>query len=112
VSNYIPEEGDLVWLNFTPQAGREQAGRRPALVLTPSAYNSKSGLMIACPVTSRVKGYPFEVALPASTAIQGAVLADHLRSLDWSSRDATLIEPAPEEVMSGVLARLQALLQL
>lgn len=109
---YVPEAGDLVWLDFDPQAGSEQAGRRPALVLSPAVYNRKSGLMIACPVTSRVKGYPFEVALPAGLAVQGVVLADHLKSLDWRARRADRADRAPHAVMDEVLAKLAALLSL
>ena len=78
-----PERGALIWLTFKPQSGREQAGRRPALVVSPSAYNSKVGLALVCPITSKVKGYPFEVPLPDGGPVQGVVLADQLRSLDW-----------------------------
>ena len=83
VKRYIPERGDLVWLNFTPQAGHEQAGPRPAVVLSPSGYNGKTGLMLCCPITSRVKGYPFEVAVEGVTGITGVILADQIKSLDW-----------------------------
>ena len=105
-----PERGDLIWLSFTPQSGREQAGRRPALVVSPSTYNSKVGLALVCPITSRVKGYPFEVALPEGGPVQGVVLADQLRSLDWRSRDAELITKAPIAVVERVLQLVGALL--
>ena len=105
-----PERGDLIWLSFTPQSGREQAGRRPALVVSPSTYNSKVGLALVCPITSRVKGYPFEVALSEGELVQGVVLADQLRSLDWHSRDAELIANAPIAVVERVLQLVGALL--
>lgn len=88
VARYIPERGDLVWLSFDPQAGHEQAGRRPALVLSPAAYNGKTGLALVVPVTSRAKGYPFEVALPEGLPVSGVVLADHVRNVDWQARRA------------------------
>jgi mRNA interferase MazF len=84
--SYVPEAGDVVWLDFNPQVGHEQAGRRPALVLSPRAYNEKSGLAIFCPITSVVKNYPFEIALPAGLRVRGAVLADQLKSVDWRER--------------------------
>jgi len=105
-----PERGDLIWLSFTPQSGREQAGRRPALVVSPSTYNSKVGLALVCPITSRVKGYPFEVALPEGGLVQGVVLADQLRSLDWRSREAELIAKAPIAAVERVLQLVGALL--
>ena len=107
---FVPERGHIVWLTFTPQAGHEQAGRRPALVVSPRAYNSKVGLLLACPITSRVKGYPFEVVLPAGLPVDGAVLSDQLKSLDWHARQASLICSAPEAVMSEVLAKAGSLL--
>ncbi len=107
---YVPDAGDLVWLSFDPQAGHEQSGRRPALVLSPAPYNEKSGLALVCPITSRVKGYPFEVSLPQGSKLSGVVLADQLRSLDWRARRAERAGRAPREVMSEVLARLGALL--
>jgi mRNA interferase MazF len=104
-----PQRGDLVWIDFDPQKGREQAGRRPALVLTPARYNGLVGLLIACPVTKHPKGYPFEAALPDGLPVQGVVLADHLRSLDWRGRHAEFICKAPAELVDEVLARVQAL---
>ncbi len=105
-----PERGDLVWIDCDPQSGREQAGRRPALVLTPSAYNRLVGLAVFCPVTSQAKGYPFETSLPSGLRVQGVVLADHVRSLDWRTRRAEFICTAPPEVIEHVAAKVQALI--
>ena len=107
---YVPDRGDLVWLEFTPQTGSEQAGRRPALVISPRAYNAKVGLALFCPITSRVKGYPFEVALPEGNGVVGVVLADQLKSLDWRARKAKLIQSASYEVLAMVTARILPLL--
>jgi len=107
---YIPHAGDLIWLTFDPRAGREQAGRRPALVLSPVSYNEKTSLALVCPVSSQVKGYPFEVPLPEGLPITGVVLSDHLKSLDWMQRKAEFVAHAPIEVLSEVLARLAPLL--
>jgi mRNA interferase MazF len=107
-----PERGDLIWLDCTPQSGREQAGRRPALVLSPSAYNAKVGLALICPITSKVKGYPFEVLLPAGGPVEGVVLADQLRSLDWRSRQAEVLGKAPISVVERVLQLIGALLSI
>ena len=109
---WTPEAGDLVWLTFDPQAGREQAGRRPALVLSPASYNRRSGLAIMCPITSRIKGYPFEVELPEGMDIAGAVLADHIKSLDWRTRRTEPAGKAPAAIVRDVLARLAPLLGL
>src|SRR3982751_1548626 len=97
---YIPERGDAVWLTLDPQAGHEQAGRRPALVLSPSGYNGRVGLALFCPITSQVKGYPFEVPLPAGLPVVGVVGADQVKSLDWRARNATLIGTISEEVVA------------
>lgn len=110
VTRYVPDAGDLIWLTFDPQAGREQAGRRPALVLTPRRYNAAAGLAICCPITSRVKGYPFEVATGNNAAIAGVVLADHVKSLDWKARKATLAGQISPEALADVRARLKPLL--
>ncbi len=99
-----------MWLTFDPQAGREQAGRRPALVLSPANYNRKSGLALVCPVTSRVKGYPFEVALPPGLQVSGVILADHVKSVDWKERRAQRIGRVPDQTMEEVVARLVPLL--
>jgi mRNA interferase MazF len=107
---YVPDRGDFVWLEFTPQTGSVQAGKRPALVISPKAYNGKVGLALFCPVTSRVKGYPFEVALPEGSAVIGVVLADQLKSLDWRARKAKLIERASSDLLAMVTARILPLL--
>ena len=107
---YVPEVGDLVWLTFDPQAGREQAGRRPALVLSPKAYNAKSGLVLVCPITNHVKGYPFEVPVTAGQGVTGVVLADHLKSVDWKARHAEKLGYCAPEVIDEVRARLAPLL--
>ena len=109
---YVPDAGDLVWLTFDPQAGHEQRGRRPALILSSRLYNAKARLAVACPVTSQVKGYPFEVALPPHGAIAGVVLADHVKNLDWEARRVVLEAKAPAEVLADVRERLRALLGL
>lgn len=108
---YVPARGDLVWLQFDPQAGQEQRGQRPALVVSPLEYNGKVGLALFCPVTSRVKGYPFEVGLPAGGRVTGVVLADQLKSLDWRARQATLIASAPSAVTQEILAKVRTLVQ-
>ena len=107
---YVPRRGDIVWLSFTPQAGHEQAGRRPALVLSPSAYNRKVGLALCCPITSRVKGYPFEATVPRGLAVAGVVLADQVKSLDWQARHAEFVDRLPEADVSAVLGLVMALL--
>ena len=110
--DYVPDRGDLVWLAFDPQAGREQAGRRPAPVLSPAIYNERSGLAVVCPVTSRSKGYPFEVHLPQEQKVSGVVLADHLKSTDWRARGAEFAGKAPDLVLVDISAKLRALLSL
>jgi mRNA interferase MazF len=112
IRSYVPEAGDLIWLDFTPQAGREQAGRRPAVVLSPSVYNRRSRLAIVCPVTNQTKGYPFEVLLPKTSAITGIVLADHLRSLDWQMRGAEKAGRVSRQAMTEILERIALLLGL
>jgi mRNA interferase MazF len=111
MSSYVPNRGDLVWLEFTPQAGCEQRGRRPALVLFPKSYNGKVGLSLFCPVTSKIKEYPFEVKLPHGSAVCGVVLSDQLKSLDWRSRKVKFIERASSDVMARVTARVLPLLE-
>ena len=107
---YVPRRGDIVWLSFSPQAGHEQAGRRPALVLSPSAYNSKVGLALFCPITSRVKGYPFEVGVPKNLAVTGVVLADQIKSLDWRARQAEFADRLPDPELGEVTGMVMALL--
>ena len=107
---YLPDRGDMVWLEFNPQAGYGQAGRRPALVVSPKAYNLKVGLALFCPVTSNVKGYPFEVILPDTLKISGAILSDQVKSLDWHARNAKLITCVPKDIIEDVLAKIHTLL--
>ena len=108
-ARYVPERGDLVWIELNPQAGHEQAGRRPALVVSPASYNDRVGLALLCPVTTQVKGYPFEVLLPKGP-IRGAVLSDQVRSLDWRARKADRAARASTEVVDEVLGKLGTLL--
>jgi mRNA interferase MazF len=108
---YIPNRGDIVWVTFNPQAGHEQAGRRPALVLSPAAYNGKVGLAILCPITSQIKGYPFEVVIPAGLKIGGAILSDQVKSLDWKARQAEFVCKLPAATMAEVLDKLNTLLE-
>lgn len=110
VKTWVPQRGDVVWLNFMPQAGHEQTGRRPALVLSPGAYNGKTGLMLCCPITSQVKGYPFEVALGNTTGVKGVVLADQVRNLDWRARQAEKKAKAGKEIVDQALGRIRSLL--
>ena len=100
--SYVPERGDLVWLTFDPQAGHEQAGSWPAFVLSPAAYNGKTSLFLACPVNSRVKGYPFEIALPAGLPVNGVILADQIKSLDWKEGKALFAARTPPEIVDAV----------
>lgn len=107
---YIPDRGDLVWMTFNPQAGHEQSGRRPALVLSPKAYNGKVGLALFCPITSQVKRYPYEVIIPANPKITGVILSDQIKSLDWQTRKAEFIIRLPDDVLTEVLRKLNTLL--
>lgn len=107
---YVPDRADIVWLELSPQAGYEQAGHRPALVLSPAAYNRRTGLMLCCPITTRIKGYPFEVAIAGPSGTAGVVLADQVKCLDWRARRAKRKNEAPAEIVTEVLAKLHALL--
>lgn len=108
-ASYVPDRGDAVWLTFDPHAGHEQAGRRPAVVVSPRRYNARSGLALFCPVTSQVKGYPFEVLLPAELPVDGAILSDQVRSLDWRARKAARICALPSATIEEVVGKLQTL---
>ena len=108
---YVPDRGDVVWIALNPQAGHEQAGRRPAVVVSPRSYNGKVGLGLFCPITSQAKGYPFEVALPAGLQVTGVVLADQVKSLDWRARRAQLVARLPDEAIAEVIGKLSALLE-
>ena len=107
---YVPDRGDVVWISLNPQAGHEQAGRRPAFVLSPASYNGKVGLAVFCPITSQVKGYPFEVIIPPGLSVTGAVLADQVKSLDWRARRADLIGRLPAVVVDDILVKVRTLL--
>ncbi len=108
-TTYVPDRGDVVWITLNPQAGHEQAGRRPALVISPAAYNGKVGLALLCPITNQVKGYPFEVRIPQAVAVTGVVLADQVKSLDWRTRKVELIGTLPEATVAEVLRKLGTL---
>lgn len=107
---WVPERGDVVWITMTPQTGREQSGRRPAVVLSPSSYNGRVGLAVFCPITTVVKGYPFEVGVPDGAGVRGVVLADQVKSLDWRARQAEPVARLPEETTRDVLRKLGTLL--
>lgn len=108
--SYVPRRGDIVWLSFDPQAGHEQAGRRPAFVVSPEAYNRKTGLFLACPITSKIKGYPFEVALPEDLEVGGVILADQIKSLDWKARRAKFAAKTDDRVIDEVSALILPLI--
>jgi mRNA interferase MazF len=107
---YVPERGDAVWIAFNPQAGHEQAGRRPAVVLSPATYNGKVSLALFCPITNQRKGYPFEVVIPAGLHVTGVILSDQVKSLDWRARQAEFIGKLPAETVAEVLSKLNTLL--
>ena len=111
MSLYVPERGHLIWLDFSPQAGREQAGRRPALVLSSKTYNRKTGRCLACPITSRIKGYPFELRLPSGAAVDGAVLVDHIKNQDWQARHAKKADAVANEFVDDVADLVDALMR-
>ena len=106
----VPDRGDVVWLDFTPQAGHEQAGRRPAVVLSPAAYNGKVGLALVCPITTQAKDYPFEVAITGERAVTGVILADQVKSIDWRARRAKVVDHLGADVVAKILSLLRVLL--
>ena len=106
----VPDRGDVVWLDFTPQAGHEQAGRRPGVVLSPAAYNRKVGLALVCPITTQAKGYPFEVAIPGERVVTGVVLADQVKSIDWRARRAKIVDRLDAPTVARALGLLRVLL--
>jgi len=110
VTSYIPDRGDIVWLNFSSQQGHEQAGKRPAIILSPKSYNQNSKLTLACPITSKVKNYPFEVRVKTNK-IDGVVLADQVKNLDWTMRDMSFVERAPYEVLEQTQELIETLLR-
>jgi mRNA interferase MazF len=109
VKPYVPERGDIVWLNFDPQTGHEQSGHRPAFVISPLAYNQKSNLALFCPITSKIKGWKFEVIL-TNTKVKGAILADQIKSLDWQARKIDFIEKTSENIVNEVISKIEVLL--
>ena len=108
---YCPKRGDVVWISFSPQTGHEQAGYRPALVLSPMPYNRKVGLALLCPVTNQIKGYPFEVSVPPGLKASGVVLSDQVKSLDWKARGASFLCSLPDSVVHQVLNKVGTLLK-
>jgi mRNA interferase MazF len=108
---FVPNRGDIVWITLNPQAGHEQAGRRPALILSPKAYNAKTGLALLCPITSQIKGYPFEVLIPNGLKIAGAILSDQVKNLDWKVRQAVFVCQLPVVALEEVLQKLNLLLE-
>jgi len=107
---YTPKRGDVVWIDMNPQSGHEQAGRRPALIVSPGFYNKKAGLALLCPITNQVKGYPFEVIIPQGLNISGAILSDQIKSFDWKTRRAEFIQTIPEHSVLAVLNKIHKLL--
>ena len=108
--SFIPERGDVVWINLDPQAGHEQAGVRPVLVLSPAAYNGRVGLMVCCPITTQSKGYPFEVLIKNNLKVSGIILADQVKSLDWKARGAKKKGRISEDELSETLNKLKAVI--
>lgn len=110
-SPYCPKRGDVVWIAFTPQAGHEQAGLRPALTISPYTYNHKTGLALFCPITSLVKGYPFEVEIPVGLKVSGAILSDHIKNFDWKARKAQFCCKLSDDVLQEVVGKLDVLIR-
>jgi mRNA interferase MazF len=110
MSKYTPERGDIIWVNFSPHSGHEQGGRRPAIVISPYKYNFHAKLALVCPITSQVKGYPFEVKIPEGFKVGGVILSDHLKSIDWASRNGELIFKIPESIIAEVEKKILAIL--
>lgn len=110
--NYIPEQKDIVWINFDPQAGNEQKGKRPALILSPLQYNEKTNLAICVPITSKIKGYSFEVKIPDGLKVSGVILSDHVKSLDWKIREAKFLDKLPDFEFNEVIDKLSLLLKV
>ena len=110
--DYIPKRGDIIWLNFSPQSGHEQAGHRPGIVVSPKNYNQKTGLALCCPITSRSKGYPFETKIPDGLDVSGVILCDQIKNLDWRNRNAQFIDELPKQLVVEVLNKVGLLLQI
>jgi len=111
MAKYVPKQGEIVWLDFNPQKGHEQAGKRPALVLSPTRYNKTTGLMLCCPITSQVKGYPFEVSMDDARGVSGVALVDQIKCLDWNARNAQRKSKATSESLVEALAKAKTLLE-
>ena len=111
IGGWVPERGEVIWLEFDPQAGREQAGRRPAVVLSPASYNAPTSRALCVPVSTKAKGYPFEVPLPEGFPVQGVAFADQVKCLDWRARHARPVGALPPSVVASLLARTRALLE-
>jgi mRNA interferase MazF len=109
-TSYVPDFGDIVWINMNPQAGQEQAGRRPAMVISPKRYNSKTNLALFCPITSQMKGYPFEVVIPKEMPVKGVILSDQIKSLDWVAKEAQFIVSPPLGTVLEVLKKINTLI--
>jgi mRNA interferase MazF len=107
---YVPRRGDVVWITLSPQAGHEQARRRPAVVLSPTKYNARVSLALLCPVTTQIKGYPFEVVIPSGLPVSGVVMSDQMKSLDWRARQVEYICTLPADTVTEILRKLNALL--
>ena len=112
MARFVPKRGDAIWLDFSPQKGREQEGRRPALVISATEYNRKVGLAVVCPITNQGKGFQFEVVIPAGLRVTGVVLSDHVKSLDWKERNAAFLCALPTEVLEEVLEKIAVLIGL
>ena len=110
-AGYVPERGDMVWIDFMPQAGHEQTSRRSAVVISPGTYNEKVGLALFCPITSKIKGYPFEVSPPDAGRVRGVILADQIKSLDWRARRAEFADRATHQVVDEVVRKVRAILE-
>jgi mRNA interferase MazF len=110
--DYVPKRGDVVWLNLTPQSGREQSGRRPVLVLSPQSYNQKVGLALVCPIINQAKGYAFEVKIPRGLRAKGVILSDHVKSADWQTRNIEFICRVNELVIEEVVEKIETLLKI
>lgn len=109
---YIPARGDVIWLSFNPQSGHEQSGHRPAIVITPREYNEKVGLALCCPITSKIKDYPFEVRINIQGKIEGVILSDQVKSLDWQERQARYIAAAPKDALDETIEKMNLLINL
>ncbi len=110
--NYVPDRGDVIWINLNPQSGHEQSGRRPVVVLSPAKYNGRVGMAILCPITNQIKGYPFEVELPSDLQVTGVILSDQVKCLDWKTRKAEFICKLPSKLTIEVLKKLNTLIEV